>query len=178
MSDRLSPLDACWLQMESARNPMMITAVLGLGAPVAFPAILEVVRERLVGRYPRFGQRVVEPPLGVGTGHWEADPDFELRRHVHRLALPAPGGRHALQELVSDLMSTQLDLRRAPWDLHVVEEPDRTSLVARIHHCVADGSRSRGSCSPSPTARPRWSRSTRRPPPTSSAAPGSSRPTR
>jgi diacylglycerol O-acyltransferase / wax synthase len=140
MSELLSPLDACWLHMESASNPMMITAVLTFGAPLPYDGLLALLGERLIARYPRFSQRVAEPPLGVGPPRWEADADFQLRRHVHRVGLPAPGDRGTLQELVGDLMSTQLDLRRAPWDLHLVEGYDGgCAVVARIHHCVADG---------------------------------------
>lgn len=140
MSDRSSPLDVCWLQMEAPENPMMVTAVLTLGAPVPFAALTDLLRDRLVARFPRFSRRIIDPPLGVGVGHWEPDPRFDLRRHVHRVGLPSPGGREALQDLVSDLMSTQLDLRRSPWDMHLVEGVDGgAAIIARIHHCVADG---------------------------------------
>src|SRR5205807_8113710 len=41
---------------------------------------------------PRFRQRVVEPPLGLGPPAWVVDADFDLGYHVRRVALPDPGG--------------------------------------------------------------------------------------
>ncbi len=139
MREPLTPLDACWLHVEAADNPMMITAVLEFTAPVAFADLLALFQDRLVERYPRFTRRVVEPGPGIPP-MWTDDPDFDLRRHVHRLGLPPPAGQPELQELVSDLMSTQLDLRRPPWEIHVVEGFDEGfAMVVRVHHCVADG---------------------------------------
>ena len=57
-------------------------------------------------RFDRFRQRVIEPRFGIGTLYWEPDPKFDINAHIHHLALPEPGGKAALQDLVSDLMGT------------------------------------------------------------------------
>jgi WS/DGAT/MGAT family acyltransferase len=69
------------------------------------------------------------------------DENFDPDRHVRRVALPEPGGREQLQELVGDLMSDRLDRSRALWQVHVVEglQGGRTALVARMHHALVDG---------------------------------------
>ena len=41
---------------------------------------------------PRFRQRVVEAPFGLGAPRWTVDPDFDLRFHVRRARLPRGGG--------------------------------------------------------------------------------------
>jgi hypothetical protein len=122
--------------MDRPTNPLTITTALTFAEPLEFARVEALVRERLL-RYPRFVQRVVEGRFGA---HWEPDPYFDLRDHLHRTALPAPGDRAALAELVSDLMSTPLDRKKPLWQLHVVEGFEGgAALVARIHHCVADG---------------------------------------
>jgi len=138
----VSPVDTAWLRMDTETNPMVITAMLGLGGPLDAAALEQLVAR--VVAFPRFRQRIAPPAHGVGLPHWEDDPYFDAALHVHRVALPSPGGAAALAELVSDVMSTPLDRSRPLWDLHVVEgvEPPEghgTALVARIHHCLGDG---------------------------------------
>jgi diacylglycerol O-acyltransferase / wax synthase len=91
-----------------------------------------------LGRFARFGQRVGGDRLG--RPRWERDPHFELDLHLHRLALPAPGDRRALQELVAGLISAPLDRRRPLWDMHMIDGYGAgCALLVRVHHCVADG---------------------------------------
>mgnify|MGYP003907434227 CR=1 FL=1 len=75
------------------------------------------------------------------------DPAFHLDRHLHHVGLPQPSGREALQALVSDRMSTPLDLSMAPWQFDLVDGYlGGSALVCRIHHCVevADTRENRG----------------------------------
>ncbi len=136
---RLGPLDAAWLHMERPDNPMSITAVLWFDEGLTRDALLDIARERLVGRWPRFRQRVVEP-RGPGGPRWEDDPAFRLERHVVVEALPAPGGRAELQDRVSELAGACLDRSHPPWELRLVEGfAGGCAVVARLHHCIADG---------------------------------------
>lgn len=135
--ERLSPVDAAWLRMDSDTNPMVITSMLVLDGPLGRAAEQELV-ERLLAT-PRFHRRAVGPALGVGAWHWEDVPNFDPALHVHRVALPTPGDDAAMAELVSDLMSAPLDHTRPLWQLHIVELPRGTALVARIHHAMGDG---------------------------------------
>jgi len=134
----LSPLDAAWLHMDAPDNPMVITAVLWFREPLTLRALRDVLQERLLQRYPKFTQRVTEVP---GRGPcWEPDPAFHIDRHLHHVGLPEPGGREALQALVSDRMSSPLDLSMAPWQFDLVDGYlGGSAVVCRIHHCVADG---------------------------------------
>ncbi|NML17123.1 wax ester/triacylglycerol synthase family O-acyltransferase [Azohydromonas caseinilytica] len=134
---RMSGVDTAWLRMERPTNPMMITGVLVLKARLDPARLKRLLRVRLLA-FERFRQR----PVGdAGDYWWEDDPDFDLERHVHRVALPRPGGKPELQDLVSDLASTPLDAGRPMWQLHLVEGYRRTrsALVLRVHHCYADG---------------------------------------
>jgi len=72
--------------------------------------------------------------------HWEDDPLFDLRSHLHRIALPAPGDDQALQEVLSHLISTPLDRARPLWEIHLIENyGNGCVLLFRLHHCLADG---------------------------------------
>ncbi|QRK12867.1 wax ester/triacylglycerol synthase family O-acyltransferase [Archangium violaceum] len=139
MSERMHHADAAWLQMEEPTSLMVITAVLWFDEPVHLERLKDVVRERLVERYPRFRQRVV--PGGLwGSARWEDDADFRLENHLRRTRLPAPGGRAALEALVSESMSTPLDSSRPLWSLHVIQDHAAGgALLLRVHHCIADG---------------------------------------
>ena len=69
------------------------------------------------------------PRLPGGTPYWEVDPNFDLRAHIRRVALPEPGDQNALQELVSDLMSTPLDPSKPLWQMHIVENFEGGSAI-------------------------------------------------
>lgn len=136
---RLGAADTAWWRMDEPSNPMVITAVLGFGARVD-PARLERrVRERMLPLAP-FRGRLREPLLGVGRPRWVPDRDFSLQRHLRRCVLPEPAGDAELQALVSRVMSEPLDHRHPLWVLYLVDNcAGGSALVARIHHCVADG---------------------------------------
>jgi diacylglycerol O-acyltransferase / wax synthase len=83
---------------------------------------------------------VVEGGGPLSGPHWEDDPNFDLDLHLHRVALPAPGDRAALQAFVADLMASPLDRSTPLWQFHFVDGyGEGAALVGRIHHCIADG---------------------------------------
>ena len=53
-------------------------------------------------------------PFGLDHPRWVDDPDFDLDNHLHRAALPAPGGEAELRAKVAEVMGRPLDLRSAP----------------------------------------------------------------
>jgi len=140
MTSRMSTADAAWLHMDRPTNLMVINSVLLFDRPVDWERVKVVTQERLVDRYPRFRQRVVESRLPLQAPTWEDDPDFALEHHMHHLALPAPGDAAALQELVSDLMTMPLDRNRPLWHQYLVDGyGDGAAMIVRMHHCIADG---------------------------------------
>ncbi len=137
----MSHADAAWLHMDQPTNLMVITGALWFDEPVDWERAREVLRERLVERFPRFRQRVVEGSVtGLSGPHWEDDENFDLDLHIHRMALPAPGGQAALEALVAELMAEPLDPAKPLWQFHFVEGFGAGSaVVTRMHHCIADG---------------------------------------
>jgi diacylglycerol O-acyltransferase len=134
-----SAVDTAWLHMEHPTNLMMVTGVLVFDEVLDASRLSEQIRRRLL-RVSRFTQRVVEPRFPFRTPRWETDPTFDLRAHLHRIALHPPGDAAALRELVSDLMSTPLDFSKPLWQFHLVEGFGAGSaLVGRLHHSIGDG---------------------------------------
>ncbi len=137
---QMSNADAAWLRMDRPTNHMVVNSVIWFDGPIDPERHRAVIRERLVERFPRFGQRIVEPRPVLGLPYWEDDPGFDLDRHIHRVAVPPPGDRVALQELVGDLISTPLDRSKPLWDIYVIDGyGDGMAQVTRTHHSLADG---------------------------------------
>ena len=139
--DRLSPLDASFLHIEDDVNLMHIGSVGIFEGPA--PSFDEL-RTRLEGKVPlvpRYRQRVREVPLALGRPVWVEDPHFTLDYHVRHTALPRPGGREQLRNLVSRVMSQRLDLSKPLWEWWMVEglEDDNWALISKAHHALVDG---------------------------------------
>ncbi len=147
--ERVAPQDALFLSME---KPTWHQHTGGLivydtsGAPgFGFEAFRDLVRERLVA-VPKFRCRVKEVPLGLDRPLWVEDRNFDVANHLHRIALPSPGGPHELGELVGDLMGHQLDRRMPLWEMWFIEGLDdgRVAVLAKTHHSLMDGASGQG----------------------------------
>jgi len=133
---QMSSVDRSWLRMESAQNPMVISAVLIFEQPIAIARLERLLNERFL-KFRRFRQRVI---LRRDRAYWQDDPLFHIDNHIHRMALPGDSGKQELQALVSDMNSTSLDFKRPLWQIHYIDQYDGgCALLVRIHHCIADG---------------------------------------
>ncbi len=140
LSRRLSPQDATFYYLETPEAPMSIGSVAIFEGHIAYRRFLESIESR-IHLIPRYHQRVLEPPFNMGRPTWEFDPEFDIRRHIIRVPLPAPGTDEQLRELTARLIRGQLDRGKPLWELYFVEglERERTALVSKIHHCLVDG---------------------------------------
>ena len=128
--------DVAWLRMDRPTNLMMITSVMMFDEVLTLDEVKALIEQRFL-LFNRFRQRVADRD---GSPHWEIDPYFDLDRHIHRVALPVPGGQAELQAMVSDIMTTPLDFSQPLWQIHLVENFGAgCALIWRIHHCIADG---------------------------------------
>ncbi|MCK6684396.1 MAG: wax ester/triacylglycerol synthase family O-acyltransferase [Thermoanaerobaculia bacterium] len=133
----LTPVDTAWLHMEDPTNLMMVTGIYIFDKPLDYDRLCHTVQARIINRFGRFS-RCVE--RDGSKARWVLDRNFDIRSHVHRVALPAPADQRQLQEFVSDMMSTPLDFSKPLWQMHVVEGYGKGSvLLLRIHHCIGDG---------------------------------------
>jgi diacylglycerol O-acyltransferase / wax synthase len=148
MAERLSPLDAMFLELEQVDESahMHIGAVMVFGPPPAGrPPTLEELCDQLDERLdalPRFKQRLSTPRTGgLSWPSWETDEHFDVRSHVRRATLPAPGGERELLEWTGDFYSHRLDRTRALWETVLLDglADGRWALASKSHHCLNDG---------------------------------------
>jgi diacylglycerol O-acyltransferase len=142
VAERLSASDMSSLLAERGPIHVHVGGTLILeGDPPSFEELLAHVDSRL-HLVPRFRQRVTAAPgLQLSNPRWGDDPEFDLRRHVRHAALPAPGSREQLRELVGGIMSEPLDLTRPLWQLYLIEGlgDGRHAVLSKTHHALVDG---------------------------------------
>jgi len=131
--------DSAWLRMDDATNRMNVVGVLMLREPVDLALLGRLLEERFLV-HERFRQRSRESFWQLGRPRWVAHEAFRLEDHLLRARLADPGDERALQQFVSEVMSAPLDRSRPLWELHYVENfGTGAAIVARLHHCIADG---------------------------------------
>ncbi|MBJ8341274.1 wax ester/triacylglycerol synthase family O-acyltransferase [Antrihabitans sp. YC3-6] len=143
MTQRLSPLDAGFLELEdSDPNVSLAIAAVAIieGPPPSEADFLEAVAARLIA-IPHARERIHTTAFDLSAPVWIDDDDFDVNRHLRRTALPAPGDDDALGHLVGRVMAQRLDRSRPLWECWVVEglENGRWAILAKVHHCMADG---------------------------------------
>lgn len=138
-SDRLSWGDTVFLHLEREGMPLNVASVCLFEGEISFQDCVRFVESKLP-LLPRYFKRVVPAPFGLGLPAWEYDPEFDLGRHMREVTLK-PGTDADLRELAGKLFSQVMDRRHPLWDITVVRglQHNRTGLILRLHHCLADG---------------------------------------
>lgn len=141
--EQLTALDAGFLEAEDA-DPHVSLAVGAVsiveGPAPSYDEFVSAVADRLPA-IQRFRQVLRTHSLDLRPPEWADDPHFEISRHVHRIALPHPGGDTELFEVVATLMERRLDRERPLWDCWIIEglSDNRWAVLTKLHHCIADG---------------------------------------
>ncbi len=145
--ERLSALDAAFLQLEDRHAHMHVGGIIVMDATaLTLPhggidfEHLRMHLEAAALQAPRLKQRIERVP-GFGHPVWVEDPHFRLDYHVRHTALPRPGSMTELNRLAGRIFSQPLDHDRPLWEMWVVEGLDgqRFALIPKIHHCLMDG---------------------------------------
>jgi WS/DGAT/MGAT family acyltransferase len=142
---RLTGLDATFLSLETPASHMHVAGLMILD-PATMPRgfsleeVKDLYRQRLDAA-PPFRRRLAQVPLGLHHPLWIEDPDFDLDWHIHHIAVPAPGGREQLADLVSHLNAIQLDRSRPLWEAWVIEglADGNYAVLTKVHHAAMDG---------------------------------------
>src|SRR5262245_2277589 len=142
--DQLSGGDSAALAIETPGSPQHVGGLALLDKREApdfdFEKLLRVIDER-IRLAPRFTRRLREVAGGLDRAWLVDDPDFDVRRHVHRIAVPAPGTLRELAELVGFLFAPPLDRSRPLWRMWWIEGVgrNRVALLMKTHLCLMDG---------------------------------------
>jgi len=131
--------DALFLYVERPGQPLSMACVSVFEGAIGLKACRDFVESKLP-LIPRYRQHVIFSPFNIGLPHWQFDPNFDIRNHIHQVRL-RHGSESELKRTASGIVSTHLDRSKPLWDLTLVRglEGDRTGMIARIHHCLADG---------------------------------------
>jgi WS/DGAT/MGAT family acyltransferase len=144
---RLGSLDAAFLELEDAHDAahMHLGAALVFEARAGCPPTLAELRaelERRVEWLPRYRSRLTTTHVSpLRRPSWEPDPDFAIRRHVRRAALPVPGAERELMDWLGGFWSVRLDRTGPLWEVVLLEglEGGRWALATKTHHALVDG---------------------------------------
>lgn len=138
---RMSDTEALMWRLE--KDPFLASSFANISI-LDSPPDLDLLRARMERAsllMPRLRRRVQPAPGNFGAPSWVDDPDFDIKYHVRRVALPEPGSMRQLQDLVTLVLADPFDRSRPLWLFLVVDglAGGKSALVEKIHHTVGDG---------------------------------------
>lgn len=139
MKNKDIPLTHLDLLMWNVNHPTgltNITAIKFFKAKLDAKKVTKIYEDKIL-KFEKFREKVV---IKNGKPVWQEDELFDIRSHVHKIALPGDGNEKELQTLISDLISTPLDYSKPLWQIHIIENyNDGTAILWRIGHAIGDG---------------------------------------
>ena len=140
LKSRLTTLDATFLYYEKKSAPLHIGSVSVFEGEIPFARFVENVEARL-HLLPRYLQRAVTPPFHLGHPRWEADPQFDIRRHIFERHVEPPGTEAQLQELAGALLGAMLPRDKPLWEIYIIHglAGQRAAMLMKVHHAMVDG---------------------------------------
>ena len=137
--DTLSTVDGFWLYLEHPGLPTNVAAACEFEGAIDADECTRYF-ESILPQLPRFTERLEPAPLHLSAPRWRPDPHFDIRRHVRQVSLQT-GSTAEWKATLGSLLGSNLDMNHPLWDITLVQgiQPNKTGLVLRIHHCLADG---------------------------------------
>lgn len=148
MSDRLTALDATFLELEQVDD----SAHMHIGGVMIFeprpdgraptPAQLRRNLEPRLNALPRYRQRLsTQRTSGLAWPRWEEVERFDIGGHIRRARLPGRGTDTDLLEWAGHFFSERLDRARPLWEMVVLDglSHKRWAIASKTHHCMVDG---------------------------------------
>jgi WS/DGAT/MGAT family acyltransferase len=149
---QLTGLDASFLYLETANNPMHIGGLAiydpstSEGGAVGYKQIMANVLKR-AHRVTAMNNVLVEVPLKLDHPYWKSDGPFDPEFHIRHIALPKPGDWRQLCIQASRLHARPLDRARPLWEFYIIEGLDNIegfppgcfAVLSKMHHAAIDG---------------------------------------
>jgi WS/DGAT/MGAT family acyltransferase len=143
--ERLSGLDASFLYLETRSMLMQVVGMIEIDPSTvpggwSFDGMLREMDRRITAM-PTFRRKLHDSLFNLDHPVWIEDRSFDIERHVHRVALPDPGGDVELADFCAHIAGVPLDRSKPLWEMWVIEgRPHGTvSIMLRMHHASVDG---------------------------------------
>ncbi|MDG3016212.1 wax ester/triacylglycerol synthase domain-containing protein [Speluncibacter jeojiensis] len=151
MSYPLSALDAAFIYHETDQatqatvNVYFVDTASAADGPMSRPELRRWIGDR-VAQAPILTHRLRRRLLEIDSPAWVLAADFDLDEHVF-VAEVGEHGWDPLRGRLAGIAARRLDLRKAPWEVHLLHGicgvdglPDGASALAvKIHHSACDG---------------------------------------
>lgn len=138
VTESLSWADAIFLYLEREGAPLHIASVNVFDGRIPLSSCRRFIESKLP-LIPRYRQRVVNAPFNIGLPSWEYDSEFDIGNHVREMKLKR-GTMAELQAASSRILAQRMDRQHPLWDFTLWPlQGGRTGVLARVHHCLADG---------------------------------------
>jgi diacylglycerol O-acyltransferase len=138
---RLNASDALLWTIE--QDPALRTTIMAVSMLDCSPDWTRLRQQmaRVCDQATRFRQRIVEPPMRLGTPRWQIDEAFDLDYHLRHVVVPDHGGLRAVLDLAAPAAMGVFDRARPLWEFTLVDGLDggRAAFVQRVHHAFTDG---------------------------------------
>ncbi|MFE3472905.1 MULTISPECIES: wax ester/triacylglycerol synthase family O-acyltransferase [unclassified Streptomyces] len=145
-TELLAPLDLAFWHLESDAHPMHLGALAVFAPDPGHGAspdhVLGLLRTRAAA-IPRLRMCVRDVLLPVGGAAWTVDKDFDVHRHVRRVAVADDDFMAGATRLAGELMEQPLERGLPPWQLYLIGGADGGpfAVLVKLHHALADGMR-------------------------------------
>ncbi len=133
-------MDSTFLYFEKKEAPMHIGSVSLFDGAMPFDDFVQMVDAK-IHLLPRYQQIVVPDPFNLGHPTWEFDQNFDIRKHIFKVQIDAPGSEDQLIELAGKIFSPMMDRTKPLWDITWVYglHGGHSAMIARVHHAMVDG---------------------------------------
>jgi diacylglycerol O-acyltransferase len=142
---RLGGLDSAFLYFETPTMHMHVGGLMlidpsTMSQPYSYARMHDYIESRLP-LVPAFRRKLATVPLNLARPYWVEDEHFDLDFHLHRIAVPAPGGDRETADCVAEILSKPMDRSRPLWQMWVVEgrADGLIGIVSKVHHSSIDG---------------------------------------
>ncbi|WP_204115247.1 WS/DGAT/MGAT family O-acyltransferase [Shimia biformata] len=141
----LSTMDATFLYNETPETPMHVAGLAIFKPRDDYDGnIFEDYRKFIADRVHLISylhRRLSTSAFAPFDPIWIEDYDLDWDYHIRHNALPKPGNRKQLNELVERLHAVPLDRKRPLWQFYVIEglEEGGFALFTKTHHACLDG---------------------------------------
>ena len=139
------------MYIETSTQPLHVCSILELDtSTIPGGYTFDRLRDDLAARMkaiPEFRAKLADSKLNLDHPVWIEDKDFDLSYHLHRIAVPSPGGRKELTEMCGRIASLPLDRSKPVWEMWVIEgvkdkrarAGGRLVVMIKVHHAAVDG---------------------------------------